>query len=86
MPRYLALLLSALLLLTQSTSAQQQAPLTASAIIDQLEQRLGGRVIALQTSTDGKRYRVRLLTAKAEVRVLDIDAITGKSLGPVTKP
>jgi uncharacterized membrane protein YkoI len=62
-------------------SAQAQLPLTASVIIEQLERRLGGKVIALETSADGKRYRVQLLTAKAEVKVLDIDAHSGKRLG-----
>ena len=86
--RYQAVLISALLLLAVPISAQLQPPprLTASAIIEQLERRLGGTVIALETSADGLRYRVRLLTAKAEVRVLDIDASSGKNLSPVTKP
>jgi len=82
--RYQALLVTAALLLAVPICAQHQPPppLTASDIITQLERRLGGTVIAVEPSADGLRYRVRMLTAKGEVRILNIDTRTGKKLAP----
>lgn len=78
--RYPSVLICILLLLAVPISAQPQLPLTASVIIEQMERRLGGKVISLQAYADGTRYRVRWLSGKAEVKVLNIDAYTGNNL------
>jgi len=60
--------------------AGRQNPLSLSAAADLVQQRTGGRVLSAQAVREQGRelYRIKVLTRQGEVRIVLVDAATGR--------
>lgn len=56
------------------------AGISASEAAARVQQRVGGRILAVETvqGRDGVYYRIKVLTRRGEVRVYRVDAATGR--------